>query len=300
MGTVINGAGSVQNQSAMAGTLTIKNANNSSLRMASVRKTENKQKKALNYNHREISGQLLRAKKAQSAGTVLTRAKSKLANLQRAAGSGQYDSKEVANAIAHARRMVRCAQLKVRNLRQEEQEQKSHQKKSGETEQQKNNEVKRRVSQKERALKNKVMLEEVQEVSQEKRKRNEMVQKRRMHRNQERSKINEADMKYIKAQLQDGKGVSSYSAAGQGAVLDLSMEAAAMAEVQRLEMMTSQQLEAEIEAEVEAEIQAQVALEMSGAAMGANTVGSSVAAGTGTADAAVSGGDAASTVNVSI
>lgn len=299
MGTIMNGAGSVQSRSAMAGTLNIKNANNTSLQMSSVRKTENKKKKALNYNHREISGQLLRAKKAQNAGTVLTRAKSRLASLQRAAGSGQYDSKEVANAIAHARRMVRCAQLKVRNLRQEEQEQKSHQRSSGATEQKKKNEVKRRVSQKERALKSKVALKEVQEVSVEKRRRTEMVQKRRMHRNEERSKINEADMKYIKAQMQDNKGVSGYSAAGQGAVLDLSMEAAAMAEVQMLEMMASQQTEDEIEAEVEAEIQAEMALQTGGAITGAGTVGSSVS-GNSTADASAAGGGTASAVNVSI
>ena len=299
MGTIMNGAGSVQSRSAMAGTLNIKNANNTSLQMSSVRKTENKKKKALNYNHREISGQLLRAKKAQNAGTVLTRAKSRLASLQRAAGSGQYDSKEVANAIAHARRMVRCAQLKVRNLRQEEQEQKSHQRSSGATEQKKKNEVKRRVSQKERALKSKVALKEVQEVSAEKRRRTEMVQKRRMHRNEERSKINEADMKYIKAQMQDNKGVSGYSAAGQGAVLDLSMEAAAMAEVQMLEMMASQQIEDEIEAEVEAEIQAEMALQTGGAITGAGTVGSSVS-GSSTADASAAGGGTASAVNVSI
>lgn len=124
--------------------------------------------------------------------------------------------------------------------------------------------------------------------------------KRRMHRNQERSKINEADMKYIKAQLQDGKSVSSYSAAGQGAVLDLSMEAAAMAEVQMLEMMTSQQLEAEIEAEVEAEIQAQMALETGGVAMGAAGTSGNSAAGGSVSDSSAAGGEAAATVDVSV
>lgn len=268
MGTTINGAGCSQSQSTMAGMLAIKNKNTVGGTMLGVRKTQNKAKKALNYNHREISGQLMRAKKAQSAGTVLTRAKSRLANLQRAAGTGQYDSKEVANAIAHARRMVRCAQLKVRNLREEEREQASHNRENIGQEQKKQNEVKRRVHQKERALKSKMVTEEIQQVTKEKRKRGEMVQKRRMHRNQEQGKINEADMKYIKAQLEDGKGVGSYSFAGSGAVLDLSMEAAAMAEVQMLEMMAGQQIEAEIEAEIKAEIEAEMALETSGASIG--------------------------------
>ena len=126
MGTTINGTGSNQSQSMLTGMLSVNNRNSVSGSMLGVGKTQNKVKKSLNYNHREISGQLMRAKKSQSAGNVLSRAKRRLANLQTAAGSGQYDSKEVANAIAHARRMVRCAQLKVRNLKEEEREQATH------------------------------------------------------------------------------------------------------------------------------------------------------------------------------
>ena len=292
MGTTINGTGSNQSQSMLTGMLSVNNRNSVSGSMLGVGKTQNKVKKSLNYNHREISGQLMRAKKSQSAGNVLSRAKRRLANLQTAAGSGQYDSKEVANAIAHARRMVRCAQLKVRNLKEEEREQATHKRESTGQEQQKQNEVKRRVGQKERALKSKMMSEEIQQVTKEKRKRNELVQKRRMHRNQEQSKINEANMKYIKGQTENGTGVGSYSSVGSGAVLDLSMEAAAMAEVQMLEMMVGQQIEAEIEAEVEAEIEAEMALEVSGAsydgaALGVAT-GSDEAASTETASVDVS------------
>lgn len=248
MGTAtVKGVGNTYSQPVMTGTLTIKNMNNPNARMTGVRGTTKTAKKQLNYNHREISGQLVRAKKAQSAATVLTRAKGKLAVLQRAAGTGQYDSRELANAIAHARRMVRCAQLKVRNLKEEEQEQKAHSREDGAKKQQKQGEIKRRVAQKERQLKQKITLEESQEVLKEKRKRNEMIQKRRMHRNQEQGKINEADMKYIKGQMENGN--CSYTAVGQGAVLDLSLEAAALAEVQMLE----QQIQAEVEAEVAAE-----------------------------------------------
>lgn len=253
MGTItVNGVGNAASQSMMTGTLTIKNRNDSNARMAGVRKTTKTAKKPLNYNHREISGQLVRAKKAQSASVVLTRAKSKLAVLQRAAGTGQYDSREMANAIAHARRMVRCSQLKVRNLKEEEREQKAHSRENSSKTQQRKGEVKRRVAQKERQLKQKITLEESQEVLREKRKRSEMMQKRRMHRSQEQGKISEADMKYIKGQMENGGNVGncSYSAMGQGAVLDLSLEAAALAEVQMLE----QQIQAEVEAEVAAEM----------------------------------------------
>lgn len=283
MGTTISGAGCAQSQSAMKGSLAIQNKNAMVGSMLGVGKTQSKAKKPLNYNHREISGQLMRVKKSQSAGTVLTRAKSRLANLQRAAGSGQYDSKEVANAIAHARRMVRCAQLKVRNLKEEEREQASHTRENAGQEQKKRNEVKRRVSQKERDLKSKVVREEVQQVTKEKRKRNEMVQKRRMHRNQEQGKINEANMKYIKAQMEDGKGTGGCSTSGAGAVLDLSMEAAAMAEVQMLEQMMAEQIETEVEAEVEAEMEVEIALESGGASFSGASQGMS------------SGGDGAAT-----
>lgn len=290
MGTVtVNGVGNAASQSMMTGTLAIKNRNDPNACMAGVRRTTKTAKKPLNYNHREISGQLVRAKKAQSASLVLTRAKSKLAVLQRAAGTGQYDSRELANAIAHARRMVRCSQLKVRNLKEEEREQKTHSRENDSKKQQRQGEVKRRVAQKERQLKQKITLEESQEVLREKRKRSEMIQKRRMHRSQEQGKISEADMKYIKGQMENGRGFGRcpYPAAGQGAVLDLSLEAAALAEVQMLE----QQIQAEVEAEVAAEM-----------AMEAGSMSDvSGSAGMGTSDSAGSAGaDAAPAMDVSV
>lgn len=296
MGTTVNGigmSGAAQSVTA-AGSLTIKNTNDPYARMAAMRKTSNeaKKKKQLNYNHREISGQLLRAKKAQNASNVLTRAKSKLAVLQRQAGTGQYDSKEIANALAHARRMVRCAQLKVRNLREEEREQKTHNRKNGEEEQQKQNEVARRVAQKEREIKRKVAIEEMQDVAREKRKRNEMAQKRRMHRNQERGRINEADMKYIKGQMENNRDAGGATNLGS-AVLDLSMEAMAMAEIELLEQ-AQQQIEAEVEAEIEAEVAAEMAMGDAGIAV--NGSGESG----GGFDAGASGAEAGGTVDVSV
>lgn len=258
--TTVNGVGNASSQPMMSGMPTVKKNNYPNTCMAGVRQKTKTAKKPLNYNPREISGQLVRVKKAQGAATVMTRAKSRLAILQRAAGTGQYDTRELANAIAHARRMVRCAQLKVRNLEEEEREQKAHSKESSAQKLQKQGEIKRRVAQKERKLKQKITLEESQEVLREKSKRNEMIRKRRMHRNQEQGKINEADMKYIKGQMENGRGFDngSYSAMGQGAVLDLSLEAAALAEVQMLEQ--------QIQAEVEAEVTAEMAMETGGIA----------------------------------
>ena len=189
MGISINAPGSVSNQASMTGTLSIRKSTNTFEQMAGVSSSGGTSKKQLNYNHRDISGQLLRAKKPQSASAALTRAKSKVSMLQRAAASGQYDSKEVANALAHARRMVRCAQLKVRNLREEEREQQSVQKENSGKSQQKEHEVKRRVAQKERQLKQKVAIENTQEVLRQKKKKNEIAQKQQRHRSQERGKI---------------------------------------------------------------------------------------------------------------
>ena len=107
MGISINAPGSVSSQASMTGTLSIRKSTNTFEQMAGVSSSGRTSKKQLNYNHRDISGQLLRAKKPQSASAALTRAKSKVSMLQRAAASGQYDSREVADALAHARR--RCA-----------------------------------------------------------------------------------------------------------------------------------------------------------------------------------------------
>lgn len=245
MGTITTQAGNVNPQSVFGGTVTIKNANTTYGRMAAMRSSGKKAKKPLNYNHREISAQLVRAKRAQNAASVVTSAKRKLATLQRQAGSGQYDTKQIANAIAHAKRMVRCAQLKMRNLREEEQEQRAKSREDGAQDQKIRNEIKRRVAQKERELERKLAIEQIQQAVEKKRRKNELLQKQQMHRNQERSRIQEADMKYIKSMMERDGASGDGNPGGNGAVFDLSMEAAAMREVQMLEQA---QQAAELEA----------------------------------------------------
>ena len=113
-------------------------------------------KKKLNYNYKEVSNQLLRAKKPQGAANALTKAKSRLATLQRYAATGEYDSKEISAAVAHARRMVECAQLKVRHLKQEEIENRKYKSENKSEVTQKKGEIKRRAANKERELKEKL------------------------------------------------------------------------------------------------------------------------------------------------
>lgn len=87
-------------------------------------------KKSLSYNPKEISSQIMRAKKAVGASQVLSRARAKLAMLKRAQATGEYDLAELENAIAHAKRMVDCAGMKVSNLREEDRLRKKAQEKA--------------------------------------------------------------------------------------------------------------------------------------------------------------------------
>lgn len=159
MGVSVNSAGSTTGAVAMAGTLTIKNANKDSrarIEYVCGKSKSSGTKKKLNYNYKEVSNQLLRAKKPQGAANALTKAKSRLATLQRYAATGEYDSKEISAAVAHARRMVECAQLKVRHLKQEEIENRKYKSENKSEVTQKKGEIKRRAANKERELKEKL------------------------------------------------------------------------------------------------------------------------------------------------
>lgn len=218
-------------------------------------------KKRLNYNPREISSQLARAHKSRNAAVVLARAGIKLGVLQQAYASGQYNESEVRIAIAHAKRMVECARVKTSNLKEEEILKKRNDRDHNSGEQKKRNEVKRRVRQKEQNLKIKMSLEEDQRILKEKNRKQQLLQKRRMHRNDEQRRITEADMKYLEDQMKNNQ--SDKTVRYEGVSLDLSAEAAKMAELQQLE----QQIEQEIELEVEMEYAAMDAGGLSSAAV---------------------------------
>ena len=148
-------------------------------------------------------------------------------------------------ALAHAKRMVKCAQLKVGNLKQEEALKKSSERELASSKQQKKNEVKRCVAQKENEIRQKASIEELQQSMKEKEYCRELTQKRRMHRNQERSKIAEADMKYLQDRTNRSQGncTSIAGASGVGVTLDISSAAISMSELKMLET----QIETEVE-----------------------------------------------------
>lgn len=247
MGVTVNGGNTGFSAGNAGGALGV-TAGSAADRMRAARENRNKKpRKKLNYNPREISGQLVRAKKSGNASVVLIRAKGKLSVLYKAYASGQYNRNEVQTAIAHARRMVECSRLKVRNLKEEELLKGRNERDERNGEQKKKNEVRRRVKKREQDARVKMAIEESQRVLKEKTKRQILLQKRRMHRNEERGKINEADIKYLEDQLKNNQNESAdgYTAA----TLDLSMEAAQMADLQMIEQQIWQQVELEVEME---------------------------------------------------
>lgn len=77
-------------------------------------------KKKLNYNFKELSKQITRAKTSSAARPVVTKIRKKIAELKRKLGNDEYDEEEVRSAIEHAEAMMRIAQKRVKNLKQEE------------------------------------------------------------------------------------------------------------------------------------------------------------------------------------
>lgn len=191
------------------------------------------QKKQLNYNPREMSAAILRAKKSQSAGRVLTQTKSKLSNLMKCKASGQYNDAEVNVAIAHAKKMVQCAQMKTQNLRQEERAKKKFENEAKADLRQEKNEEKARAARKERAQEQKSGLARMQRIQKQKSQKRELVRKKKFHRSEEQSKVNEADFNYLKQQLRNLRNpYSSSGGASTGVTLDLSAEAAQLTDAQ--------------------------------------------------------------------
>lgn len=78
-----------------------------------------KSKKRLNYRYQQISTAIRGAKSIMQASNALTKANSGLTQLRRQASSGKYSENETTIAITHARKMVRTARKKLRNLKAE-------------------------------------------------------------------------------------------------------------------------------------------------------------------------------------
>lgn len=108
------------------------------------------------------------------ASQVLSRARAKVAMLRRAKATGEYDSAEIDNALAHAKRMVECTDKKVNNLREEDRLKKKAERKAEQTEER---------------IRNAERLERL---------------KRSTHRRDENKEIMDANMKYYQRAYTDG------------------------------------------------------------------------------------------------
>ena len=236
---------------------------------------QNKKKK-LNYNPREISSAILCAKKSLSAGRVTAMAQSKLISLSKCKGTGQYDDAEVNIAIAHAKRMVQCAKLKTQNLLQEERSKKRFEKEAKAELRREKNEIKARVARKERNLEQKSNIERVQRVQKQKSQKRELMRRKKFHRSQEQSKLNEADMNYLKQQLRGlREPYSANRSFSAGVTVDLSAEAMQLAEIQMEQQLTEAQIEQQIAQQMAVGIEGTGAMGSSG---GSGITGVAVAA----------------------
>ncbi len=102
------------------GTAVSKRAEGTAARTIKTSRQQKKKKKKLVYNHREISGQLIRAKTSVGAKQVTARAFQKVALLYRQLRSGEYDENKVRRAIMHAEQIAQVARKKVKHLQEEE------------------------------------------------------------------------------------------------------------------------------------------------------------------------------------
>lgn len=184
-------------------------------------------KKKYPYNPREISGELLRASKVSGAAIVTVKAREKVADLEKALSSGAYDEASVQRALVHAKKMVECSEMKEHHLREEDQMKVRHQRERQSKEVQKKASIKQRIALKEQQLKQKAALEESHNVLREKTRRQELGQKKKNNRKEELDKITEAEMEYLKSQLQENSESSFSDMAGvslelSGSVVEMS------------------------------------------------------------------------------
>ena len=89
-------------------------------RTVSISKPGNKKKKRINYNYRELSNQLMRARTSMGASQVLVRAFHRVGILQRQYRSGDYNENEARRALIHAESIARVARKRVKHLKEEE------------------------------------------------------------------------------------------------------------------------------------------------------------------------------------
>lgn len=98
----------------------IKDLNGNTVATISVSSPKKGKKKRLQYSFKSISNQIMQAKTPNTAKMVATKARGKVAMLQRNIDNDDYDETELRHAITHAKKMLRIAKKKMRHLEEEQ------------------------------------------------------------------------------------------------------------------------------------------------------------------------------------
>lgn len=100
--------------------MAIKNADGSTAATITITKPAKKKTKRLPYNFKKVSSQIMMSKTSTGARKAVTLARGTLVMLLRKVKTGEYDDKELENAIIHARKMERIARKRMKHMQQEE------------------------------------------------------------------------------------------------------------------------------------------------------------------------------------
>lgn len=98
----------------------IKDLNGNTVATISVSSPKKGKKKRLQYSFKSISNQIMMAKTPNVAKMVATKARGKVAMLQRNIDNDDYDETELRHAIIHAKKMLRIAKKKMQHLEEEQ------------------------------------------------------------------------------------------------------------------------------------------------------------------------------------
>lgn len=98
----------------------IKDLNGNTVATISVSSPKKGKKKRLQYSFKSISNQIMMAKTPNVAKMVATKARGKVAMLQRNIDNEDYDETELRHAITHAKKMLRIAKKKMHHLEEEQ------------------------------------------------------------------------------------------------------------------------------------------------------------------------------------
>lgn len=156
-------------------------------------------KKRLPYRYQRVSSAIRGAKNVLQATTALTSATTSLAQVKRQAASGKYSEKEISIATTHARKMVRTARTKLRHLKAENMQENDGDRVKNDASQKMGIVVKKAHSQNKlvkQQKKDREMLKLAKKIQ------NMETKFRNKHRRKENWDLMEADMEYLRRQIE--------------------------------------------------------------------------------------------------